>query len=393
MKPRKIKDGVYSVGSVDWDRRTFDALIALPHGTSYNAYLVEGSSAAALIDAVDPSKADELVGRLAGVDDVRYIISQHSEQDHSGAIPRVMEKYPEAEVVTSTKGKKLLVEHLRIPEDKVRTVEDGETISLGDKTLEFLHTPWVHWPETMCTYLKEGRLMFTCDLFGSHLATSGLYPDEQWKVCEESKRYYAEVMMPFRTSIRKHLERFDGYEIDMVAPSHGPVHSDPGMILDFHRDWVSDRLANTVVIPYVSMHGSTEMMVERLTEALVERGITAKKFNLTVTDTGELAMALVDAATMVVGSPTVLTGAHPVVVSAAFLANALRPKLAFTSIIGSYGWGGRMVDQLKGVMTNLKSEMIEPVLVKGMPDRDGLEELDRLAEEIASRHRGAGIAP
>ncbi len=391
MRPKKIKDDIWFVGAVDWDRRLFDALVPLPDGTSYNAYLVKGSEKTVLIDTVDPTMTDVLMSNLEGIETIDFIISHHSEQDHSGAIPHVLEKYKDAKVITSPKGKGLLIEHLHIPEEGIITVKDGETISLGNKTIEFLHAPWVHWPETMVTYLREDRILFSCDLFGSHLAMSELYSSEDWRVCEAAKRYYAEIMMPFRTTIRRHIERFEGYQIDMIAPSHGPVHKDPECIIKSHKEWVSDKLNNTVILPYVTMHGSTQRMVDYLTESLIEKGVRVERFNLLVTDTGKLAMALVDAATIVIGSPIVLGGAHPLVVSATFLTNALRPKLRFASIIGSYGWGGKMVEQITGLISNIKAEMLEPVLVKGLPGDEGYKGLERLASEIATKHRENNI--
>ena len=391
MEPKEIKKDVYWVGAIDWDRRLFDSLIPLPDGTSYNAYLVKGGDKTALIDTVDPSKAKALMSNLEGVERIDYIIAHHAEQDHSGAIPVVMRKYPEAKVLASPKGKDMLVDHLNIPEDRIAIANDGEVLTLGNKTIEFLHTPWVHWPETMSTYLREDKILFTCDLFGSHLATTKVFAGEDEKVCEEAKRYYAEVMMPFRAQIKKHMERFALYDVRMIAPSHGPVYDKPACIIAHQKDWVSDDVKNTVVIPYITMHGSTELMVDYLTDRLTGYGIDVERYNLAVTDNGKLAMSVVDAATLVIGSPTVLTGAHPLVVSAAFLANALRPKLKFASIIGSYGWSGRMVEQIKSQIVNLKVELIEPVLVKGMPKGDDFKLLDALAETIRDKHRGIGI--
>ncbi|MBI3398994.1 MAG: FprA family A-type flavoprotein [Deltaproteobacteria bacterium] len=391
MKPKKIKDDIFWVGAVDWDRRLFDSLIPLPDGTSYNAYLIYGSEKTALLDTVDPSMITVLKSHLDEVKNIDFIISNHAEQDHSGAIPYVLDKYKNAKVVASPKGKPMLVEHLHIQEDRIIAVSDGETLSLGNKTLEFIHAPWVHWPETMFTYLREDKIMFTCDLFGSHLATSDLYCRAHWQVIEAAKRYYAEVMMPFRTTIQKHLEKIKGYQVNIIAPSHGPMHDDPECIIRSHREWVSDAVSNTIVLPYVTMHGSTQLMVGYLTEALSEKGVKVEKFNLAVTDMGKFAMALVDAATLVIGSPTVLTGAHPVVVSAVFLANALKPKLKFASIVGSYGWGGRMKEQIISLLSNLKLEMLEPVIIKGLPKDGDYRVLDRLADEIVNKHKENNI--
>ena len=390
-KPKKITGGVWWAGAVDWDRRLFDSLIPLPDGTSYNAYVVEGSEKTVLIDTVDPSKKDILLSHLDSFERIDYIVANHAEQDHSGVIPAVLDRYPASRVLISPRGKGMLIDLIHIPEGRVTTVDDGETLSLGGKTLEFLHTPWVHWPETISTYLREDRILFSCDLFGSHLAVSGLYSEEEWKVCEASKRYYAEVMMPFRSTIRKHLERFERYDIKTIAPSHGPVHKDPACILGYHREWVSEKVANTVVLAYVSMHGSTERMADFLSEELSQRGISVEKFNVAVMDSGKFAMSLVDAATLVIGTPTILIGAHPLVISAAFMANALRPKLKFGAIFGSYGWSGKAVEQITGTLSGLKLEMLPPVLVKGLPRDEDYGALSSLADSIEAKHREAGL--
>jgi flavorubredoxin len=392
MKARQIKANVYWVGAIDWDRRLFDALIPLPDGTSYNAYLVQGSQKIALIDAVDPSMTHVLMAYLENVPVIDYVIANHAEQDHAGSIPQVLEKYPDAKVVTTPKGKDMLVALLLIPEDRFITVSDGETLSLGDKTLEFIHAPWVHWPETMLTYLREDKILFPCDLFGSHLASTDLYVTDEGQVYEAAKRYYAEIMMPFRTIIEKHLEKINGYKIDVIAPSHGPMYDKPSFILEAYRSWVSDPPKNIVVLPYISMHGSTQKMVEYFVGALAGRGITVKQFNLAATDIGKLAMALVDAATMVIGTPTVLVGPHPNVAYAAFLTNALRPGLQFISIIGSYGWGSKAVEQLKGLIPNLKVEVLDPVIIKGFPSEEDFKALDNLAGTIAQKHKEHGFA-
>jgi len=392
MKARQIKANVYWVGAIDWDRRLFDALIPLPDGTSYNAYLVQGSQKVALIDTVDPSMTDTLMAYLENVPVIDYVIANHAEQDHAGSIPQVLEKYPDAKVVTTAKGRDLLVALLLIPEDKFITVSEGETFSLGDKTLEFIHAPWVHWPETMLTYLREDKILFPCDLFGSHLATTDLYVTNEGQVYEAAKRYFAEIMMPFRTSIEKHLEKLNGYNIDIIAPSHGPLYDKPSFILEAYRSWVFDPPKNIVVLPYISMHGSTQKMVEYFVGALADRGVTVKQFNLAATDIGKLAMALVDAATMVIGTPTVLVGPHPNVAYAALLANALRPKLHFISIIGSYGWGGKAVEQLTGMIPNLKAEVLAPVLSKGFPSEEDFKGLDNLASTVSERHKECGFA-
>lgn len=387
MKPVKITNEVYSLRVNHFNRHLFDSLIPLPDGTSYNAYLVKGSEKTALFDTADPEKEEVLLDYLKGVEKVDYVVAHHAEQDHSGSIPLVLEKYPQARVVTNPKCKDLLMSHLHIPAEKFIEVRDGETLSLGDKTLEFIYTPWVHWPETMCTYLREDKTLVSCDFFGSHLATDTLFAEEH-VVYEPMKRYYAEIMMPFRNNIKTHLEKLAKYDISYICPSHGPVHANPKFAMDIYREWGTGEPHNKAVIAYVSMHGSTYMLVNRLVSRLQEAGVCAEKINLDEADEGRLAMALVDAATIVIGTPTVLAGPHPKAVYAAHLANLLRPKAKFASVIGSFGWGGRSVETIAGMIPNLKVELLETPLVKGMPTEADLKGMDELADLIAAKHAG-----
>jgi flavorubredoxin len=387
---RKLKEDIYSVGVVDWDRRIFDELIQIPNGTSYNSYLVIGSDKTALIDTVDPTKSHELLDNLEKLDvDIDYLIVNHAEQDHSGSIPNILEKYENAVVITNSKCKGLLMEFLPIAEEKFMVIKDGDTLDLGNKTFKFLITPWVHWPDTMVTYLEEDKIVFSCDFFGSHRATTELFANKD--IYRSAKKYYAEIMMPFRAIIRKNLDKLDKIEIDMIAPSHGPIFNDPQFIIDAYRDWTSDKTKNEVIIPYISMHGSTQHMVDHLVNALVERKVQAKPLNLTYTDMGEVALGLVDATTMVIASPTVLTGPHPSVIYATYLANALRPKLKFVSVLGSFGWGGRMLDQITGMISTLKVDMISPLIIKGFPSEEDYNKIEEMADEIASQHKKLGI--
>ncbi|MEF8836210.1 MAG: FprA family A-type flavoprotein [Candidatus Thermoplasmatota archaeon] len=388
MAVKKLLENVFEVGASHYDRELFDELIPLPDGTSYNSYLIKGSEKTALLDTVDPEKTERLFENLenAEVDQIDYLIAHHAEQDHSGSIPDVLERYPEATLVTNSKCKDMLIDHLHLSEEDILVVENEEEISLGDKTLKFIDMPWVHWPETLVTYLKENNVLFSCDFFGSHLATSNLFVQDEKKVYLAAKRYYAEIMMPFRSSIKNHLERIDEIEVDVIATSHGPIYDDPDFILDAYSEWISDETKSEVVVPYVSMHGSTDKMVEHFVDYLVQKNVKVKPFNLTTTDLGQLAMSLVDASTVVLGTPTVLVGAHPKAIYAAHLVNALRPKTRYASIIGSYGWGGRMSNQIKDTLSNFNGEFLEPVISKGHPVDEDFDALEELADEIIQQH-------
>ncbi|HOH47700.1 MAG TPA: FprA family A-type flavoprotein [Candidatus Cloacimonadota bacterium] len=387
MNARIIREGIYAVGVQDWSRRLFDSLIPLPDGTSYNSYLIQASEKTAVIDTVDPAYVHEFMDNLQQIEKLDYIITLHSEQDHSGSIPMLLERFPRALVICSPKAKDLLVEHLLLDPAVIRTVEDGEIISLGDKSLRFVHTPWVHWPETMVAYMKEERILFSCDFLGSHSASSELYDNDDPAVMEAAKRYYSEIMMPFRSAIRGNLKKVRELEIELVAPSHGPIWNHPEKIIAAYEDWVSDRVENKVVIPYITMHGSTGKMVDYLSKELIRRGVKVELFDLSVTDIGKLAMALVDAATIVIASPTVHVGPHPMVAYAAILANAIKPKARYAAVIGSYGWATKLVDNILGMVPNLKVEVLGAVICKGEAKAATKQELSDLAAMIAKKHR------
>lgn len=390
MKPREMRPGIYWVGAVDWDRRVFDALVPLPEGTSYNSYLVRGAEKTALIDTVDPAMARVLFDNLRGVDHLDFVVVQHVEQDHSGSLPAVLERFPEARVLSSEKAVELLLTHLHLDGDRVSAVADGEELDLGGKTLRFVYTPWAHWPETMSTYVVEDSLLLSCDLFGSHLATSDLFGREE-EIYPAAKRYFAEIMMPFRQALRKDLDKVEPLGATVIAPSHGPAYARPRFILDAYREWVDGPPHDLVAVPYVTMHGSTQLMVERLTGALVDLGVKVERVDLQGVDLGRLASIMVDAATLVVATPTVLTDPHPLVIPALHLVNMIRPKARFLGVVATYGWASNVVERVVALTGNLKAELLEPVVVKGLPTEDDLGRLDALAAQIASKHAEAGL--
>ncbi|PMP84786.1 MAG: MBL fold hydrolase [Thermodesulfobium narugense] len=388
MSIKKISEGVWSLRSNDWDRRVFDELISLPYGTTYNAYLVKGSDKCALIDTTDPTKTYELINDLKRLNvRVDYVISNHAEQDHSGSIGDVLNLYPDAMIVTNSKCKDFLIDLLHIDSDKFLVVKEGDKLELGLKTLQFKITPWVHWPETMITFLEEEKILFTCDFFGSHLATSELYVTDESLVYMAAKRYYSEIMMPFRNNVRKNLEIVKSLSPKIIAPSHGPVYQDPKFIVNATEDWISDKVKNLVLILYVSMHGSTKILVDRLTQSLADLDVEVIQFNLIKTDIGEIAIHMVDAATIVLATPTVLLGPHPAALYATYLVSALKPKTKYFGLIGSYGWGSKVVDIVSNMLSPLKPHIISPVLIKGMPKDEDLKKIDDLAIQISELHK------
>ena len=393
MNPRKVTDNVFFVGTPDWDRRLFDALIPLPQGTSYNAYLITGQEKTALIDTVDPTKWDVLKAYLEQIKTIDYVIIQHVEQDHSGSLPMVLEKYPNAKVIANSKAKELILTHLHVPEENIQVIEDGEKLDLGGLTLQFIFAPWVHWPETMLTYLPERKLLFTCDFLGSHLATSSLFIEDERLVYLGAKRYYAEIMSPFRNLIKGHLEKIKKLDIDMIAPSHGPIYQNPQFIVEAYEEWISDQPKNIVLMPWISMHGSTQAMVEYLSSRLIEKGVEVEPYDISKVDLGELTMATVDAATIILAAPTILTNMHPMAELVAYWVSILRPKAKAYGFIGSYGWGGKTLETVKSLFSGIKADFFEPVMVKGLPTQADYEALDKLADAIVEKHRVLGLLP
>lgn len=390
---KEIKNNIFYCGLNHRERKLFDELIPLPVGTTYNSYFVKGSEKTAIIDTMYLPKADEYIQKFedAGITKVDYIVANHGEQDHSGALPKMVKKYPEAKILTNPKCKEIIQLMLHIEDEKFQVVADGEEISLGNKTLKFIHTPWVHWPDTMFTYIPEDKIIFTCDFLGSHSPFENLYAEETHELLKAAKRYYAEIMMPFRNFCKKYIQLLKGMDIDMILTSHGPIYKNPKFILDAYEDWTSDDCKNEVVIPYVSMYESTKEMVDYMTEKLSEKGITVKPFNVVEEDLGELAMELVEACTVVFGSSMVLAGPHPAAVTVAYIAGILRPKAKYISFIGSYGWGGVLTEKLEQSLSAVRAEKLEPVIIKGKPKKEDFEKLDVLIEKIYQKHKELGL--
>ena len=388
MKFKKIKNNIFYCGLNDRERKIFDELIPLEQGTSYNSYLVKGSEKVALIDTMYPPKMAEYLNNLDenNITKIDYIIANHGEQDHTGALPELIKKYPQAVIVTNQFCKNNIMEMLLIPESKIMVIKNNEGLSLGDKTLRFMLAPGVHWPDTMFTYIVEDNLLCTCDFLGAHYTFEDIYADDSKDLEHAAKRYYAEIMMPFRKMCNKYVQQIKELSPEMILPSHGPIYKNPQFILDLYADWSNDDAKNLVVLPYVSMYGSVEEMINYLSAKLEAAGIKTIKHDIVSDDLGDLAMAMVDAKTLVIGASMVLCSPHPAAANAAYLVNLLNPKVKYAGIIGSYGWGGDLVGKLSDIISNLKVEMFEPVLIKGKAKPETFQKLDELAEAIIKKH-------
>ncbi|MEM1537021.1 MAG: FprA family A-type flavoprotein [Candidatus Bathyarchaeia archaeon] len=388
----KLAENVYWIGVRDWNRRLFDALIPLPKGTSYNAYLVIGETGKALIDTVNPGFENELEEKIHGLaspEELDYVVMNHAEPDHAGTIPYVLRIAPKVKLVATSRGAKMAQIYYHVPQERIKIVADNDTISLGDKTLRFIEAPMLHWPETMFTYLEEDRILFPCDFFGAHLA-SGVYSDEVEDYLVHAQRYWGEIMMPFRAMAQKALEKVAGLGIRVIAPSHGPIHRKPELILSAYKRWAAGETRLKAVIAYVSMWNSTDTMVKQMAETLVSEGIELAFHDLTVADVGDLAKDLVDSRAIVLGAPTVLGGAHPLAVYATYLFRALRPPTKFAVILSSYGWGGGAIKQIQELLKDFNIEIVGALEVNGPPTEENLRQIVELGRFLAKKVKEEG---
>jgi flavorubredoxin len=390
MKERnilKIKENVYWIGTRDWNRRIFDALIPLPKGTSYNAYLIIGNKSKALIDTVNPGFEEELeekIRSLISLEDLDYVVMNHAEPDHAGAIPYIMKIASKAKLITSNKGAKMAQIYYNIPQERITIIKDNDTISLGDKTLRFIEAPMLHWPETIFTYLEEDGILFPCDFFGAHLA-NGIYSDEIEDYLVHAQRYWGEIMMPFRIMAQKALEKIANLNINIIAPSHGPIHRRPEIILNAYKRWAYGETNQKVTIAYVSMWNNTDTMVKQIADTLLSEGIEVTFHNLVVADIGDIAKDLVDSRAIVLGAPTVLGGAHPLAVYATYLLKALRPPIKFAIILSSYGWGGGAIRQIQEVLNGFKIDIVGTLEINGPPTEENIQQIIKIAKDLAKK--------
>ncbi|MDY6917180.1 MAG: FprA family A-type flavoprotein [Chloroflexota bacterium] len=389
VKTVEIAPCVRWVGVQDWQRRMFDALIPLPYGTSYNSYLVVGKDKTALVDTVNPGFGGMLMDRVASVADpqrIDYVVMNHAEPDHAGAIPHVMAVARNATLVATRKGADMAGVFHHVPEEKRHVVKNNDTIDLGGKTLRFIEAPWLHWPETMFTFAVEDRVLMSCDFFGSHLATDRLFDDEVGDILlPEAKRYYAEIMMPFGRMVAAGLDKAKALDARVIAPSHGPVYRNPARIVDAYEKWARGPLERKAVIVYVSMWGSTAKLAHAVTSAISAEGVEAVPYDLTAADVSHIAADLVDASAVVVGSPTVLGGPHPQAIYALTLVKALRPRVKLAAYFGSYGWGGGAGSQVQGQLEPAGFEIAGVLEIHGPPGDDDLDKAYDLGRTVARR--------
>jgi len=385
----EIAPGIFWVGVEDWNRRYFDALIPLPQGTSYNAYLIVGEEKVALVDSVHSSFQEEMlqkIGKVVNPEKIDYLVMNHAEPDHAGAIPRVLEIAKNAKLVVTKMGVEMAKIYYEVPAERTIMVKDGDSLNLGGKTLKFIEAPWLHWPETMFTYCVEDGFLFPCDFFGAHAAKSKLFDDEFGEgLLLEAKKYYAEIMMPFPVAIQRALDKIKRLDIKMIGPSHGPIYRNSKRVLDAYERWARGPLQPRAVMVYVTMWGATEALEKEIVEAISGEGVEVVPYNLLVSDVSHIMRDLVDASAIVIGAPTVLNHAHPLATMVTEIIRVLKPRAKLVAVFGSYGWGRASARVIAEVLGQSGFEILGTLEVRGPPRKEDLEKAVNLGKHVAQR--------
>lgn len=388
----KFNEKVINLSVKHPQRRLFDSLVYMPEGTSYNSFFIKGGKYNALIDCSDPEKEAEYMEGLVNenIEKIDYIVLLHAEQDHSGLIHVVKNKYPHAKIVCTEKVRQLMQIHFVLHDDDFLIYKQGEILSLGDTTLEFYPVPFAHWPDNTMVHMMPDNILFSSDLFGSHSTSYSETYEAADPVYRSARSYFSEIMMPFRKNIAKHVKTVKDINPLIIAPAHGPIWLNPAEIINLYDKWTSDHVRPFVTIPFVSMHESTKIAVEFFAGRLKSNGIEVRTRNLAekpeslMIETGELIYDLVDAAGIVFAFPTVLGGPHPAILYAAMTANAMSPKTLINGMICSYAWASKAADTVNAVTGSFKGEKMDPLMIKGIPVDEDYKKLEEYADELAN---------
>ncbi|UCH89672.1 MAG: FprA family A-type flavoprotein [Thermoplasmata archaeon] len=387
MNKVELKPNIYWVGGIDWDLREFHGYLT-QRGTTYNAYLIIDEKVV-LVDTVKHYLFDEMLARIKEIIDptkIDIIVSNHVEMDHSGSLPKILEIVPNAKVVTSTMGEKGLKRHYKQDWD-LQVVESGDTLNIGKRTLHFVHTKMVHWPDSMVTYIPEDKLLLPNDAFGQHIASDERFDDQiGWEILkEEAAKYYANIVLPYGDMVKKAIEALSGLEIDMIGPSHGVIwRSFIPQILEEYGKWSNYDSEKKALVVYDSMWGSTQKMAYKLMEGLEEQGIPTTIRNLKNTHISDVMIDVLTSRAILVGSPTLNNGMLPSIGAFLTYIKGLRPRNRIGFAFGSFGWGGQAVGEIEKVLTDLRWELpVESLKLKYIPDEDELYKMKETGKTIA----------
>ncbi len=388
-KAEKLTEKVYWVGAIDWSVRDFHGY-STSRGSTYNAFLVIDDRVT-LIDTVKEPFMEEMLARVASVIDpceIDYIVSNHSEMDHTGCLPRVIDLVKPEQVFASTMGKKALEAHFHFDEKLITPVRTGESISLGGSELTFVETRMLHWPDSMVSYLDTEKVMFSQDGFGMHLASTERYDDQidPYVLKQEAEKYFANILLPFSPMVTGLMKKLDELDLDikLLCPDHGPVwRSDIAGILQSWKEWARQACSRKAVIIYDTMWGSTAKMADAICDGLVEEGISVKVMPLASSHRSDVATAVLDAGALIAGSPTINGQMFPRMADILTYLKGLKPKNLIGGVFGSYGWSGEAVKHIEKFFDDMKIPLAEESLnINYVP---GDEDLGK------ARDLGAGI--
>lgn len=390
MQPIKMAEGVYDVGVIDWNSRDFHGY-SIYMGTSYNAFLVIDEKIA-LIDTVKKEFADQLIDNISKIIDpnkIDYIISNHTEMDHSGGLPRILHKIGENKPLFCSKmGLKNL--SLHFPQNwNYHSVENGEELSLGKKTLSFIETRMLHWPDSMFTYLKEDKILFSSDAFGQHYAGHEKFDDIIGDaIMPHAKKYFANILLLYSPLILKTIEKIIslGLEIKIICPDHGIIwRKNPSKIIEAYIRWSKQEPKNKAVIIYDTMWHSTEMMAEAIASGINDVGVEVRPMHLRKCHRSDIMTEVIDSKAVIVGSPTLNNGLFPTVSDLLTYMKGLKPKDKIGAAFGSYGWSGESVKLINKELKAMKFELIDPgIRIQYVPDKKRLETCSQFGKKIGT---------
>jgi len=386
----RVTDKVYWVGAIDWGIRDFHGYTT-PQGSTYNAYLIMADEVT-LIDAVKAPFKEEMLSRIKSVIDpsqIKYIVSNHSEMDHSGCLMEVVDLIKPRKVFASAIGVKTLKE-LYHGQQEIIPVKDGETLSLGNMNLTFMETRMIHWPDSMFTYLAEEELLFSQDAFGMHLATLERFDDElpQSLLEYEAATYYANIVLPYSAIVLKTLGKVTAtnWKIKIIAPDHGPIwRKQLGWIIDLYKKWAAQKPTNKAVVLYATMWHSTEKMARAISESLAEAGVKVGLVSMNDFHRSQAAYEVLDAGALILGSPTLNNNMLPQMADVTTYLRGLKPANLIGAAFGSFGWSGEGVRDLEAVLKEMKVEIAAPsVSVRNAPNEGALQICYDLGKTIAA---------
>jgi flavorubredoxin len=388
MRPVEIAKGVYDVGVIDWNIRDFHGY-STHRGTTYNAFLIVDEKIA-LIDTVKKNFSDQLIENISKIVDpkkIDYVISNHTEMDHSGGLPRIMHRVGEDKPLYCSKmGAKNLARHFS-RKWNYHAVGSGEELNLGNRTLTFLETRMIHWPDSMFTYLKEDKILFSSDGFGQHYAGQENFDDEVGdEIMLHAKKYYANILLLYSPLILKLIDSVTklGIEIDMICPDHGIIwRKDPGKIISAYARWAKQVPKKKAVVVFDTMWHSTEAMADEIVAGIASEGVRVRPMHIRSSHRSEIMTEVLDAAAVIVGSPTLNNQLFPTVSDFLTYMKGLKPINKIGAAFGSYGWSGEAVKMINSVLEDMKFDIIDPgVRLQYVPDKEGLNACFEFGKKI-----------